>query len=638
VELTDQLNQLNLLTSASTRMTSLQEQEQEQGQDQAAEEEMQGKNKQAKFLREEAIHCSSKAVSLLTRMEQLYQEIPGKDFRPALSTYTSVINSIIRTSEIDPSSAKTNSATTTTTTTTTATATTTTANVSTASTTATSDSNEGAQEGQAQETANANANANAQEQSNGGVDLASQWEIIERIRSRRDEIYKQRNDVDHRVKIRVTSIQHVLDILEHFREQEYEYSNGDNNGNANDVDGALDPLAEGSGSGSEIAPHELFARLKYDSYGSPIPNRFNFNLIINALAQTGEMWAAHAAESILDFMFKQCTPVDVSADVKANGANGAKSNGAKSKSKSKRPKNHPQLTPSIETINGCINAWAHCTNTVPTAPSRAEAILEKLNALQQMGKLTNVTPDNVSYNTIIKAYANGADAERADAILETMVELYQSTGDEKIKPDIISYSSVLNAYAKAASRDPNASKKSEEILMQMVKMQEEEDKRLASNIDKKRIVNTWCFNTVLNAYAVQGAGSRASTLLQQMETMGESDEMLKPDTYSFNTVLKALANSKEKGSVDRARQILDKMELRYANGDLRVKPDAISYNTVILAYANYGGFRTGAAATSIVKRMENRFLNGDLEVKPTSPTYTSLIKGKYRYDSTCMYS
>jgi len=270
VELTDQLNQLNLLTSASTRMTSLQEQEQGQGQDQAAEEEMQGKNKQAKFLREEAIHCSSKAVSLLTRMEQLYQEIPGKDFRPALSTYTSVINSIIRTSEIDPSSAKTNSATTTTTTT----ATTTTANVSTASTTATSNNNEGAQEGQAQETANANANANAQEQSNGGVDLASQWEIIERIRSRRDEIYKQRNDVDHRVKIRVTSIQHVLDILEHFREQEYEYSNGNNNGNANandvDVDGALDPLAEGSGSGSEIAPHELFARLKYDM-GRPFP-------------------------------------------------------------------------------------------------------------------------------------------------------------------------------------------------------------------------------------------------------------------------------------------------------------------------------------------------------------------------------
>jgi hypothetical protein len=112
-----------------------------------------------------------------------------------------------------------------------------------------------------------------------------------------------------------------------------------------------------------------------------------------------------------------------------------------------------------------------------------------------------------------------------------------------------------------------------------------------------------------------------------METMGESDEMLKPDTYSYNTVLKALANSKEKGSVERARQILEKMERRHAEGDPFVKPDTITYNTVILAYANNGGIGAGNAAKDIVERMENRFFQGDLECKPTSSTYTSLIKG-----------
>ncbi len=82
---------------------------------------------------------------------------------------------------------------------------------------------------------------------------------------------------------------------------------------------------------------------------------------------------------------------------------------------------------------------------------------------------------------------------------------------------------------------------------------------------------------VLNAYAVQGAGGRASSLLNLMETMAETNEMLKPDTYSFNTVLKALANSKEKGSVERARGILQKMEERYANGEESAKPVAITY-------------------------------------------------------------
>ncbi len=61
--------------------------------------------------------------------------------------------------------------------------------------------------------------------------------------------------------------------------------------------------------------------------------------------------------------------------------------------------------------------------------------------------------------------------------------------------------------------------------------------------------------------------------------MAESNEKLKPDTYSFNTVLKALANSKEKGSVYRARRILEKMEQKYANGDDYAKPDVITYNS-----------------------------------------------------------
>ena len=138
--------------------------------------------------------------------------------------------------------------------------------------------------------------------------------------------------------------------------------------------------------------------------------------------------------------------------------------------------------------------------------------------------------------------------------------------------------------------------------------------------------------------------------------MAETNDRLKPDTYSFNTVLKALANSKEKGSVERARSILEKMENKYANGDDSAKPDAITYvsektipclsrkymsnidtqdlllmrpkqNTVILAYGNNGGKDAGKRAKSILTLMENRFKGGDLAVRPTSSTYTALIKG-----------
>jgi len=442
------------------------------------EETIEMRAKERKILRDNAVYCSDRAMDLLGRMEQLCDEI-GDDFRPALSTYTSVVNSVLRSSDD---------------------------NIET---------------------------------------FAARREAVERIKEKRDKNY----DNDSR-KIHIHNAGDVFKTLKFI----------DNN---------------------EL--YEKFATIP----GKPLPiaNRYNFNLIINALAQTKKAWAARACEDILDYMIREHVEFK-------------------------------SLTPSIETINGCINAWARCTSETDSA-AKAEAILEKLNLAQTTsGLLNNVVPDNVSYNTIIRA--NGANAERAEAILDTMTELYESTGDEKIKPDIISYSSVLNAYAKAASHDINSSSKSEEILNKMVKMQEKEETGI--------LINTWCFNTVLNAYAVQGGGSRASSLLNLMETMAETNDRLKPDTYSFNTVLKALANSKEKGSVERARSILEKMENKYANGDDSAKPDAITYNTVILAYGNNGGKDAGKRAKSILTLMENRFKGGDLDVRPTSSTYTALIK------------
>ena len=312
------------------------------------EEVKENKAKERKFLRENAMFCSDRAVSLLSRMEHLCEEI-GDDFRPALSTYTSVVNSVLRSSEKNP------------------------------------------------------------------LSFAARRETVERIKERRDRIY---NKVDKR--LRITSIPEVFATLKYM-----------------DNTRINDKLARIHGK------------------PNPIANRYNFNLIINALAQIGEPWAANAAEDILDFMIR-------------------------------RHVNDKNFRPSIESINGCINAWARCTSDSDSA-SRAEAILEKLNLAQTSGMLKNLVPDKVSYNTLIRA--NGANAERAESILDTMIELYESTGDSNIKPDIISYSSVLNSFAKAASRDPSASGKSEEILRNMIKMQEEEE-------DDEICVNTWCFNTV----------------------------------------------------------------------------------------------------------------------------------------------
>lgn len=323
----------------------------------------------------------------------------------------------------------------------------------------------------------------------------------------------------------------------------------------------------------------VMRNMSKDKRNIPLGNTRNFNLVINELAKTGKSWAAQAAEDVLDFMIERC-------------------------------KTNVRLTPTTATLNGCINAWANVGND--SSATRAEAVLEKLNILQtSSGLLTDIFLDSVSYNTLIKAYAKAGNAAQAEATLHTMEQISRSTVDSQIKPDAVSYSSVLHAYAQAAPKNPGACIKAEKILMDMIESQ-------------KTLVTTIHFNTVLNAHATLGSGRRAAMLLKVMEDMTGQNSKIRPDLFTYNTVLKALANSKEKGSVERAKEIIEFMER-----DGYVKPNSISYNTLLLVYANHGA-QGGVAkfVREILKKMETKFLNGDASVKPTSFTYTTVIKGR----------
>lgn len=483
--------------SSATNMETKQEKINNSNDDYSDEEE---EEKLAKHKENEkyGMNAAKRAYNLLNRMEQLHEATGDLDFRPALSTYTSVINAIKRTTPPD---------------------------------------NE--------------------------KELKKAAQMMDQLRNQRDRVYNQ-SDIDHMDLISPHQVFYVLKYLE----------------NGNEIVERLNKKrVKSSGKSGDV---------KY----VPVLSRYNFNIVIHELASLQKTWASQTAEEILDCM--------IHSHIR-----------------------NTYLKPSIETFNLCMNAWAQSSRA--DSAERAEGILKKLNTLQvQEGLLLDVTPDTVSYNSIVKAHANNGDAAKAEEVLNIMEDLYQTTKDEKISPDIISYSSVLNAYAKAAEYDQSAPKTAEKILMRMIKVQNERAKDDISD----PIVNVWSFNAVLNAYATQGAGLRSMSILQLMEDMSKRDEneLIAPDTYSYNTVLKALANSNEKGSVYKAMQVLNQMVQMSANGNLKAKPDGVSYNTVILAIANHRNRGSGKAAERILQRMEKQYSSGDTSSKPTSTTFTSLIK------------
>ncbi len=119
---------------------------------------------------------------------------------------------------------------------------------------------------------------------------------------------------------------------------------------------------------------------------------------------------------------------------------------------------------------------------------------------------------------------------------------------------------------------------------------------------------------------------RAESLLKQMQKMHEEGyPSLRPDIFSFASVLNAHANSREPGSARKAEEILEHMESLYnQNGDEHVKPNTICYATVIKAYAR-SAREPGSAerADAILRRMFEVYQNGNRAARPNIVAFTS---------------
>ena len=210
------------------------------------------------------------------------------------------------------------------------------------------------------------------------------------------------------------------------------------------------------------------------------------------------------------------------------------------RSRNRKKQSAPHLNvpkPNVETINGVLKAWM-VTPNYPDVARHAEAVLAKLAIWQSEGILWGVSADTVSYNTCINCWKESGikgAAQRATEILVLMED--EST---TIIPDDISYTTCIGAWADCSSRDPNAGRHAEEILMRMHNRNASGDDSAAPRPTAR------CFNAVLLAYAngrQRGGGKRALELLRFMERLHSEEGYtdLSPDTYTFNIVMKVSA-------------------------------------------------------------------------------------------------
>ena len=117
-------------------------------------------------------------------------------------------------------------------------------------------------------------------------------------------------------------------------------------------------------------------------------------------------------------------------------------------------------------------------------------------------------------------------------------------------------------------------------------------------------------------------------MLERMIKIAQSEESMAPDTNSFNIVLNALAQGREKNSEFRAEELLERMESLSAKNDnedmtLDCAPDEISFNVVLNCWATSGHQGAAERATAILDHMKKRHEAGVTNVQPDWSSYAT---------------
>lgn len=254
----------------------------------------------------------------------------------------------------------------------------------------------------------------------------------------------------------------------------------------------------------------------------------------------------------------------------------------------------------------------------------------------------NVIPRNKHFNVVFALMAqsrkiNRNTLERARAYVEIMEQLgqYESetlldnppineelpengldmdisiTSASSSKPDTITFNTLLKIAARAG--EPEAA---DEIFQEMM------TKHSKGNLQVKP--DRFSFNTLLLAWSKEkrlNSGRRVTEILETMQEMADNgDEAVRPDHVSMTTVINTLAKSaKQNGSnPQQAETIISRME---DNKEASLRPDVVTYTSVIKCWMECGSLRAAGRAVEIIEKMHQRYEDGYLECKPDTMAY-----------------
>eukprot|EP00980_Cylindrotheca_fusiformis_P024956 scaffold12769_cov141-Cylindrotheca_fusiformis.AAC.16 len=274
-----------------------------------------------------------------------------------------------------------------------------------------------------------------------------------------------------------------------------------------------------------------------------------------------------------------------------------------------------KIKPDSISHNIVLDSW--CKSGQLDAPEQAEELLDRMERQYKRGKVTH-KPDGYTYSSVIGCYIKFGrknSAEKAEELLLRMQDLYHNWGGEPVSTSV--YNAVMNAWASLGPTVESLQRVRE--LLQEMEENDGEDPAIPAP-------NRISYNTVIKAMRDGSAvdAAYAEDILSVLESRGQTENHLLPDSYSYTSVITAYGRSDASDKAEKALELLERMLVACENGNIAAKPTVHSFNAALnsCAFAE-GDEQDKANAFDIAMKIYALLQEHD---EPDQTSYGTLIR------------
>jgi pentatricopeptide repeat protein len=256
--------------------------------------------------------------------------------------------------------------------------------------------------------------------------------------------------------------------------------------------------------------------------------------------------------------------------------------------------------PTAKTYSMCLNVLGQ----YPEAQSGCTDIMSIYNEYN--------AKDLQFYNVCLGAMAKAsAYHKEAPLLAEDIFQDLLSVND--LSPDSASLAALLHAWANGSNLHEDAAQRSQAILDQML-------------LEHLELVNTICFNIVIDAWAKQGSHENAETNLRRMQTLYRKlrDDRIRPNEVTFNSAIHACAKGRKP---EHAEILLEQM--------LQLGYDPTKETFAVMMKAMLHNENPGPKVQAFLDTLEERHAKGEIPLAPQKVHYLMAIQawGRTRADA-----